>query len=502
MKVQMPVWIPVRYIFSILAFIGFVFNYTLRINMNLVITSMVNHTALDDSYKMNSTKKADGPFVWDTVVTGDVVGMFFAGYMVFQMPGGRMAEVFGGKKVLAAAMGGVATLTLLIPSAAHLGGKTGYPYYLVIIRVLMGLCEAGTFPCITSMLARWAPEQERATMSTFIMAGSQAGTIVGFFISGLIVDAFGWESVFYIEGGACFVWLLLWLLLAADTPSSHPTISSEEREYIENGLPATNSVTHSIPWRSIWTSVPFWAIMFSNFANNWGFHLLMTELPQYLSFIFPDYMNSGSRTGLWTAIPYASMWAASIVFSIISDFVIKKNILSTAITRKIFNTVSHFGPAVCLLIIVIFVSNDETRMNLTLGMFTVGVAMMGGLYSGFITNPQDIAPNFAGTILGLTNCIGSIPGFVAPLVASAIVNGDEDNIAKWRVVWIIAISILVVESIAFIIFAQGNPQSWNAAPEEKETEGKKDWILIIFTTVIAMVGVIYVSTFIGIHSSR
>ena len=33
------------------------------------------------------------------MVTGDVVGMFFAGYMVFQMPGGRMAEVFGGKKV-------------------------------------------------------------------------------------------------------------------------------------------------------------------------------------------------------------------------------------------------------------------------------------------------------------------------------------------------------------------------------------------------------------------
>ena len=119
-------------------------------------------------------------------------------------------------------MGGVATLTLLIPSAAKLGGHTGYPYYLVVIRVLMGLCEAATFPCITSMLARWAPEQERATMSTFIMAGSQAGTIVGFFISGIIADAWGWESVFYIEGGSCFVWLLLWILFAADTPSTHP----------------------------------------------------------------------------------------------------------------------------------------------------------------------------------------------------------------------------------------------------------------------------------------
>ena len=42
-----------------------------------------------------------------------------------------------------------------------------------VFRVLMGLCEAATFPCITSMLARWAPETERASMSTFIMAGSQ-----------------------------------------------------------------------------------------------------------------------------------------------------------------------------------------------------------------------------------------------------------------------------------------------------------------------------------------
>ena len=128
--------------------------------------------------------------MWGSVITGDVVGMFFAGYMVFQMPGGRMGEVFGGKKVdicavknfmiilysskvMSLAMGGVAGLTLLIPSAAKLGGHTGYPYYLVIVRVLMGLCEAASFPCITSMLARWAPEQERATMSTFIMSGSQ-----------------------------------------------------------------------------------------------------------------------------------------------------------------------------------------------------------------------------------------------------------------------------------------------------------------------------------------
>ena len=129
----------------------------------------------------------DGPFVWDSIVCNDVTGLFFAGYMVFQLPGGRLAETLGGKRVMTVAMGGVALLSLLIPSAAKLGGHTGYPYYLVILRIVMGLFEAATFPCITSMLARWAPQSERSTMSTLIMAGSQAGNIVGFFVSGLLV---------------------------------------------------------------------------------------------------------------------------------------------------------------------------------------------------------------------------------------------------------------------------------------------------------------------------
>ena len=46
-------------------------------------------------------------------------------------------------------------------------------------------------------------------------------------------------------------------------------------------------------------------------------------------------MDSGSKTGLWTAIPYASMWACSIVFSLVSDFLIRKKILSTATVRKV-----------------------------------------------------------------------------------------------------------------------------------------------------------------------
>jgi hypothetical protein len=45
----------------------------------------------------------------------------------------------------------------------------------------------------------------------------------------------GWEWVFYIQGGACFIWLAAWWILVSDSPAKHPRISKAERAYIENG---------------------------------------------------------------------------------------------------------------------------------------------------------------------------------------------------------------------------------------------------------------------------
>jgi len=499
-----PQGLPIRYVFTLLSFLGFVFNFTLRININLVITSMVNHTALNDTthHKLGS-ERPDGPFVWNSIVCNDVTGLLMAGYMVLQLPGGRLAELWGGKRVMLGAMGGLALLSLLIPSAAKLGGHTGYPYYLVIVRVLMGLFSAATFPCMTSMLARWAPQSERSAISTIVMSGSQVGTIVGFFLSGLLVDCWGWESVFYIQGGACLVWVLLWQLLASDSPASHPLISQAEQDYIQSQLPATSPQSLAVPWTKIWRSLPFWAILLANFGNNWGFHLLLTELPLYLSQVFPDYMSSGSRTGLWTAAPYATMWLTSILVSFLSDFLIRNNILSTTTVRKGSNTFSVLGPVTCLLMIVVFVNNSRLMMGFTLAMFTVGVGCMGAGYSGWPVNIQDIAPNFAGTIFGLTNCIGAIPGFVGPRIAGQLVNSDPSDVNKWRIVWIIAIFILTIDTVVYVIFSSGQTQPWNfpcKANEENSKEGKKDWFLIIFTLTVAIGGLSYVSVIVAMNT--
>ena len=45
-------------------------------------------------------------------------------------------------------------------------------------------------------------------------------------------------------------------------------------------------------YRSLLTSLPFWAILVANFGNNWGFHLLLTELPIYMETVLKKDINS------------------------------------------------------------------------------------------------------------------------------------------------------------------------------------------------------------------
>jgi len=471
-----------RYILVLLGFIGFIFNYALRVNINVIIKRMTKESCT--SLTLNSTKQDEDLFCWDSKTQIDVVSTFFYGYVVLQIPGGRMAEVIGGKRVIGLSMALTALLTLLIPVAAKVGG-TGpddYPYLLVVIRVLMGVCEGATFPGITSMMARWAPSSERSLMTTLIMAGSQVGTIVGFFISGILVDNLGWEATFYIQGSSTFVWLALWMLLVFDTPDSNPFITEEEVELIKSGLPATKAVSPPVPWMSILKSMPFWAILVANFSNNWGFHLLMTELPQYLDEVFPEYMKDATVLGLWTAIPYTCMWVSSLVFASVCDLMIRKNWLGVSNSRKFYTVLSQTGPAICLLILLLSVTNENPQLTLTLALFTAAVTLQGGLYSGWITNSQDIAPNFAGTILGITNACGAIPGFVANQIAGVFINDNPSDVFLWRPVWIITCIILVCSSIFFSIFAQGSPQPWNNVEESSKTlvteEQTKDYATI------------------------
>lgn len=112
-------------------------------------------------------KVLDGEFVWSTSQKSLILGAFFWGYLVTQIPGGQLAERFGGKYIYGLSMGAAAIATLLCP----FGAKNSF-VALILLRVLIGLCEGVAYPTMHTMWANWAPPMERSRLVGFSYSGN------------------------------------------------------------------------------------------------------------------------------------------------------------------------------------------------------------------------------------------------------------------------------------------------------------------------------------------
>lgn len=115
----------------------------------------------------------DGPFLWSGTIQGILLSSYFWGYLIAQLPGGRVAELVSAKWVMffAVAINIVCTLLSPLAAKAHYG-------VLLVLRILEGVGGGVTFPAMHVMLAQWAPPAERSIMSSIAYAGTALGTVV------------------------------------------------------------------------------------------------------------------------------------------------------------------------------------------------------------------------------------------------------------------------------------------------------------------------------------
>jgi len=355
---QAPKGFGARHSFALTAFVGMICAYMLRCNLSVAIVDMVNRTQssesasslmymaanleTDDSTCADSIEPAgqhhDGEFNWDGETQGLVLGVFAWGYMSSQVPAGMAAERWGGKLIFGLGVLLTGVFNVLTPLAARSSLSA-----LLVVRVLTGMSEGITFPVMNSMLSRWVPKSERSTLAAFVFAGTQFGTVIAYPLTGYLCSIEwdnGWPLAFYVPGAISVVWFVFWQLLAFDGPEVHPRISQEEKRFImaSTARSQTKLNLSSIPWASLLTSVPFWAILVAHVGQNWGFYVMLTELPTYMKTVLKFDLQSNS---LLSALPYLAMWILSMVFSSIADTLRNKNILNLTQTRKIFNTIGN-----------------------------------------------------------------------------------------------------------------------------------------------------------------
>jgi len=111
------------------------------------------------------------------------------------------------------------------------------------------------------------------------------------------------------------------------------------------------------------------------------------------------------------------MWLLIVVFSWISDYISTNNLMSKTCQRKIWNSIAHWGGALALISLYLF----DTSVTGAIILLTTALAVNSGVYTGFLTNHLDLAPNFAGPLLGITNSISCITSILGPLLVGFMV---------------------------------------------------------------------------------
>ncbi|XP_063878516.1 sialin-like isoform X2 [Scylla paramamosain] len=462
-----------RHDLILLLFLGFAGLYAMRVNLSVAIVAMVR--ARPESQSLRDTEdvcpnpevaseskhnplkvESRGEFDWDEQTQGMVLGGFFYGYLLTNYLGGRLADRFGGRLIYGAGVTLTAFLTIISPSAARYSTNA-----FILVRVLEGMTEGVTYPATNVMISHWIPPQERARSISRSCGGTLIGTVITLSVSGWLTETeWGWPSVFYLSGFICLVWSWFWFRYAYDTPDDHPTISAAEKHYIRQSIGHhRGKMGQNVPWRSILTSVPFMTLVVAHVCHNWGFYCLLTELPTYLRNI--QHFNM-KQNGLISALPYMVMWVFNLTYSSYMDHLLETGKLSTKNIRKISMIIANHIPAAVLLLVP-WVGCDRQRAVILICIaLGSGGASTCGLHCGF----QELAPNFAGTLTGISNTVATIPGFLAPAVTGMIIN-NQQTLSSWREVFHVVSLIYIFGGTIYLIFMSADTQPWNDANTEK-----------------------------------
>jgi MFS family permease len=414
---------PRRYLVVALAFAAVFVCYIDRVNISVAIIPMAEELG------------------WSLSTQGTVLSSFFIGYLLLQIVGGRLADRFGGKVVLGAGVLLWSLFTLLTPPAAWLGLTA-----LLLVRVGMGMGEAVTFPSIFSLYARWVPLEERSRAVGFTNSGIPLGTVFALLVTPIIVERFGWEWAFYLFGAVGVLWYGFWHVNTTATPTEHPRLAPGELEAIQAAAGTTAEDAQEAPrWLDFLKSGPVWAIIVAHFCNNWSLYVLLSWLPTFVNKgLGVDY----AAVGLYAMIPHIASFVCLNVAGNVADRLIRGG-MPIGRVRRLMQSVGFGGIAAALLVV-----GEVESAWAAIAIMSVGNALGAAVTGGFAVNHMDIAPRHAGTLMGITNTAGTIPGIIGVYVSGLIL----ELTGSWALVFQVAAGITLVGLVVYLLLASGTRQ--------------------------------------------
>lgn len=433
-------YLPRRYLIVFLTFICTSVCYIERVGFSIAYTAAADAAGITQSSK------------------GAILSTFYYGYACSQVPGGWAAQRIGGRRVL------LLSFVLWSLTCAFVPLDPNRVTLMVLARLLVGVAQGFIFPSIHTVLAQWVPPHERSRSVSLTTSGMYLGAAVGTLVLPTIVKFRGPQSVFVTEAALGAIWSLLWFKYASDPPrSDHPKATAagfgesllptkgDEGTRAENGLHSARAP--KIPWKRIMLSLPIWAIVVNNFTFHYALYVLMNWLPTYFEL---GLQHSLQEMGSSKMMPYLNMFLFSNIGGVAADHLITRRILSVTSTRKVLNTVGFVVASAALIALPLFRTPDGVVFcsSMALGFLALGRA-------GFAVNHMDVAPRYAGIVMGISNTAGTLAGIVGVdltgrlLEAAKAAQLDLTSPESWRAVFVIPGLLCVFSSFVFLLLSTG-----------------------------------------------
>jgi ACS family hexuronate transporter-like MFS transporter len=187
---------------------------------------------------------------WTNTEYGFINAAFSAAYAIGLLFAGGLLDKFGTRLgyPLAMALWGIASVShILVTTSFGLGIARVFrnglaPWFAVgtvplavigfgIVRVFLGLFEAGNFPAAMKTVAEWFPRKERSLCVGLFNSGSNIGAILAPLVVPVIAYKFGWQYAFCLTGVLELIWIICWLGIYRE-PARHPRVNAAELNHI------------------------------------------------------------------------------------------------------------------------------------------------------------------------------------------------------------------------------------------------------------------------------
>jgi ACS family glucarate transporter-like MFS transporter len=326
---------------------------------------------------------------------GNVITAMLVGYGLFQTVGGRLADRFGPRRVLAGGViwwGVFTALTALVPSSIK-----GALVLFMGVRFLLGAGEAVIYPSANQFIARWIPVRERGVANGFIFAGVGAGAGLTPLLITYIMVHYGWRSSFWVCAVIGFIAAAIWFLAARDMPADHPRVSTDELVAIQSGIALNTSNRDErqtlIPWTRVLGSKEVWAVTVSYFCYGYVAWIFFAWFYRYLAKVRGLDLRASA---FYTMLPFIAMLVTCLLGGIINDWITRRR--GARLGRC---GIAAFGIASASVFLALGSQVQSARL--------ASVVLAGGagaLYlsqSSFWSVTADIAGRSSGSVSGVMN---------------------------------------------------------------------------------------------------